>query len=476
MAILKSIDLDQYLRRELPEKLKAAKRRQAFRLTRMLVPALLAYLRPKSFIQRYLQALPHQVQRIEHAARGEGSLKRLASDLTGLLSFFFLDYGLPVVLAPQIAQLRLRRMFRTDAAGLGDELASLGMALPGNKTAEMGEQMYWLAASDEINSLTSEDEFIARLEEGSLDSGFLQSWDSFIQEYGARCPREIDVATARPHEQPRALLERLRAMSSAIDARHGATTVFEQARAKRESAHGVLRTVARRRGRRAGRAFDRYYEVLTAIGGYRETGKHYVVMVVDLFRKRVLRVADTFVAEGRLDTRDQVFGLTIDDIDRARADPSLDLRTLFGERTRLIDRFRGRHRVARVIDSRGRIYEPPRTADSAGELAGVSISPGVARGRARVLHHPAEQALLPGEILVARATDPGWTPLFIGAKAIVLEIGGALQHGAVVAREYGLPCVSGVVGATDILKDGQMIEVDGSHGVVRVLEEDTSSQ
>ena len=88
-----------------------------------------------------------------------------------------------------------------------------------------------------------------------------------------------------------------------------------------------------------------------------------------------------------------------------------------------------------------------------------------------MLHSAKEKQLLPGEILVARVTDPGWTPLFINAAGIVLEIGGALQHGAVVAREYGIPCVSGLDGTYDQLKDGQLIEVDGSNGVVRILEE-----
>jgi pyruvate,water dikinase len=92
------------------------------------------------------------------------------------------------------------------------------------------------------------------------------------------------------------------------------------------------------------------------------------------------------------------------------------------------------------------------------------------RGSVKVLHRADEKPLLPGEILVTRATDPGWTPLFIHAGGIVLEIGGALQHGAVVAREYGIPCVSGLAGATDVLKDGQLVEVDGSNGTVRILE------
>ncbi len=146
------------------------------------------------------------------------------------------------------------------------------------------------------------------------------------------------------------------------------------------------------------------------------------------------------------------------------------------ERRAPIDRIRKSHLVARVIDSRGKIYAPTRKEAGPGELAGVSISPGVVEGRVKVLHHADEKPLLPGEILVARATDPGWTPLFIHAGGIVLEIGGALQHGAVVAREYGIPCVSGLTGATELLKDGQMVEVDGTNGIVRILGEGGAAQ
>jgi pyruvate,water dikinase len=92
------------------------------------------------------------------------------------------------------------------------------------------------------------------------------------------------------------------------------------------------------------------------------------------------------------------------------------------------------------------------------------------QGRVKVFKSATAKQLLPGEILVAQAADPGWTPLFINAGGIILEIGGALQHGAVVAREYGIPCVSGLDGATDLLKDGQLVEVDGSSGIVRILE------
>jgi phosphoenolpyruvate synthase/pyruvate phosphate dikinase len=186
-------------------------------------------------------------------------------------------------------------------------------------------------------------------------------------------------------------------------------------------------------------------------------------------------VAQTFVVEGRLDHPDQIFDLTIEDIDHALIDSSLDLLVLGEERTVLLNKIKQSHRIARVIDSRGKIYSPPRKEAGPGQLIGVPISPGIVQGKVKVFHRIDEKKLLPGEILVTRATDPGWTPLFINAKGIILEIGGALQHGAVVAREYGIPCVSGLDGATDNLKDGQFVELDGSNGVVRILEEDSGS-
>jgi pyruvate,water dikinase len=95
----------------------------------------------------------------------------------------------------------------------------------------------------------------------------------------------------------------------------------------------------------------------------------------------------------------------------------------------------------------------------------------VVQGKVKVLHQPDEKPVLPGEILVTRATDPGWTPLFLNAAGIVLEVGGMLQHGALVAREYGKPCVSGLVDATKVLLDGQVVEVDGGNGIVRLVSE-----
>ena len=122
-----------------------------------------------------------------------------------------------------------------------------------------------------------------------------------------------------------------------------------------------------------------------------------------------------------------------------------------------------------AIDSRGRILRPERKHED-GALMGTGVSPGLVRGPVKILNDPFEKEVLAGDVLVAVTTDPGWTPLFINAAAVLLEIGGELQHGALVAREYGKPCVAGISDVTTRLCDGQMVEVDGTSGTVRIIE------
>jgi len=126
-----------------------------------------------------------------------------------------------------------------------------------------------------------------------------------------------------------------------------------------------------------------------------------------------------------------------------------------------------------VISSDG---EVPALADGrqdlpAGALPGTPASAGVVEGPARVITDPTREVLLAGEILVAPFTDPGWTPLFIHAAGVVTEVGGMMTHGAVVAREYGIPAVVSVASAVERIRTGQRIRVDGTRGFVQILSE-----
>ena len=121
------------------------------------------------------------------------------------------------------------------------------------------------------------------------------------------------------------------------------------------------------------------------------------------------------------------------------------------------------------IDSRGKIFRKELKAGT-NDFDGQAVANGCIQGRAKVLGSPYEKPLLPGEILVTVATEPAWTPIFVNAAGVVLEIGGGLQHGAIIAREYGIPCVSGLADICSRIKDGDLIEVDGTNGIVKILE------
>jgi pyruvate,water dikinase len=470
MEILDNLDLTLYTPRTLPKRLRTTKSSMLLRMPLLIMSSLKTFRDPDAFMRKYKEAYPRQLQRLEEIKKQELTLHELAVRLNSIVHFFSVDYGVPMFMIPQFVELRLKAIFKKESERVKDALVSLGISLPGNKPAEMGQLMYKLASFEEIKTSRSADEFVQRLYKRTLDPALLKVWDQYMDEFGFRCPGEIDVSIARPNEKPELLYEQLKDISQAIISRKGSRTIFEEAKAKREAAYQSLRELAFQKGKGTGKAFEACYRVLLSFGGHgKETSKHHIVMVMDVFRKRALQVAQTFVKAGRLDDPDQIFNLTIDDIDRAVKQPALDLRVLARERTVLLNKIKRIHLIARVIDSRGKVFSPPQKEAKQGELTGVPISPGIVQGKVKVLHQVDEKKLLPGEILVARSTDPGWTPLFINAGGIILEIGGALQHGAIIAREYGIPCVSGLDDATSLLADGQLIEVDGSNGIIRLL-------
>ena len=155
MAILDSIDMQQYLGGELPKKLKSMRGKMMFKMLPMATAVLEAYLRPEHILQQYQAALPEEIRRLETFSGDGLSLQAQAVALTELLQFFYGDYGIPMILAAQFAQQRIKNLFKQEAAQVQDHLINLGIALPGNKTTEMGELMYALASSREISRYES---------------------------------------------------------------------------------------------------------------------------------------------------------------------------------------------------------------------------------------------------------------------------------------------------------------------------------
>ena len=203
--------------------------------------------------------------------------------------------------------------------------------------------------------------------------------------------------------------------------------------------------------------------------GAREMIKHQLTQVNQLIRVRLLEIGAVLAERGQLDDREQIFEMTLTDATMALSEPEFDARGAVAREGRAYRMLRERRcHLPLAVDSRGRILRPAQRR-SGNALQGAAVAPGFARGPAKVMHDPFEKPVEPGDVLVATTTDPGWTPLFINAAAVVLEIGGELQHGALVAREYGKPCVAGIVEATSAFVDGQLLEVDGAAGTVRIV-------
>jgi len=207
---------------------------------------------------------------------------------------------------------------------------------------------------------------------------------------------------------------------------------------------------------------------------YRENLKSELLKVVAYFRRLLLELGERMARAGTLDHRDDIFFLTLEEIEPARIGAeTFDARSVIRARRAEFQRNQAIKPPPVVVGEFDPTqYTPPSVDLNATVLHGLAVSAGVVTGRARViLSADAREKVLPGEILVAPHTDPGWTPLFLTAAGLVVDLGGLLSHGSVVAREYGLPAVVNVPSATQIIHTGQLLQVDGNQGVVTLLTE-----
>jgi phosphoenolpyruvate synthase/pyruvate phosphate dikinase len=464
--IIATIDEDEYVPDELPPPLKGLTFKLIWNNLGVFWQGIRALMKPVEYRRRFLEELDALEQALAKLASESMPLREFAERTMDTMSTH-LDAFFAIVIAAQIAKSRIKKAFQDEPPEIRDQFRYLERALPHNTTIDMGLTMVRLAQSEEVRTCESGAAFAAKLQAGQVSEQFREAWDTFMARYGFRSPMEMDPAAPRFYEQPARFFEQLRTLAGDVSPEHNPQAIYEQAKAQRDRAYHSLLQIAREKGKRRAKRVEKNYQVWLTLGGYRETPKYYVSLIADLFRRRAFATAQWLMAAGRLDDANQVFDLRIDDLDRALVDPALDLRVRAEENTAYLRKFQHVREFPRIVDSRGKILRGPKKETMEGELVGEPISPGVVRGPVKVLCRPDEKPVLPGDILVTRATDPGWTPLFINASGVVLEVGGTLQHGALVAREYGKPCVSGIEGATNVLKDGQMIELDGTNGVVR---------
>jgi rifampicin phosphotransferase len=363
-----------------------------------------------------------------------------------------------VYYAGLLSNSKIKKMMKNTEAE--DQTDALLMDLAANPTSAMGRAMFDLASFREIQETANAEEFVQKIHKRSYSSEFLTAWDDYVDKYGARGFKEIDVASPRLEEKLDEFFLQLKAINLKDN-------VIIQVADRKLKAITKMRAVAEKKGKL--KAFNKALNVINMTYGLRETPKFLLIIMNGALRKVVLEIADEFVSEDRLQQRDQIFNLHKEQIAQAQRDKSLKLLPLIEKNLEPYKLMENVRQFPNFIDSRGKIYRNVLKAKE-GNLAGMAVSNGIVRGKAKVLASPYEKPLEPGEILVTVATEPAWTPVFSNASGVVLEIGGGLQHGAIIAREYGLPCVSGLPGVTKIIKDGDLLEVDGTNGIVKILE------
>jgi pyruvate,water dikinase len=186
--------------------------------------------------------------------------------------------------------------------------------------------------------------------------------------------------------------------------------------------------------------------------------------VLDACRRELALVGGELASQGVIEAPEDVFFLELGEARTALS--GVDMSSVVRRRRSEYDQELRRRHVPRILLSDGTEPQPAAQAADGTGLVGSAASPGTVTATARVILNPAEGHLEPGEILVAPSTDPGWTPLFLTAGGLVMEMGGVNSHGAVVAREYGIPAVVGVPDAIARITTGQQITVDGTAGTV----------
>ncbi|MGE5138278.1 MAG: PEP/pyruvate-binding domain-containing protein [Rudaea sp.] len=302
-----------------------------------------------------------------------------------------------------------------------------------------------------------------------------QEIDRFLRAYGMRSIAEIDLGRERWREDPTPILSVLIGYLSLTDPEQAPDAVFARGKKHADAlADELVRRVRKTRfGALRARMLKAAIYRMRTVGGLRELPKFTIVRVLDLYRAALAGQGRRMQEQGVLDRADDIFFVPFDDLKSFAAGTSLDLKARVAANRAEYDRECSRRRFPRLLLSTGEAFYEGVIDESSGAafLRGDPVSPGVAEGRARVVSDPRGVRLEPGEILVCTATDPGWTPLFLTAGGLVMEIGGVVTHGSVVAREYGIPAIVGVHDATTRLQTGQMVRVDGNEGRVTILEE-----
>ncbi|WP_061809373.1 phosphoenolpyruvate synthase [Rossellomorea vietnamensis] len=433
-------------------------------------PAIVAELINKS------EASIDQLKQTIHSKTGSELMDYILEDMKELKRILFDPQSSRVIMASMDALFWINdHMY--EWLGEKNVADTLSQSVPNNITSEMGLALMDVAdfirphqAVIDYLRQEKDDNFLDELVKVDGGEEAREAIEDFLSKYGMRCSGEIDLSRVRWSEKPTIIIPMiLRNIQQ-----------FELQESKRKFEQGRLEAIEKERellerltslpdGEQKVKETKRRIDIIRHFTGYREYPKYGMIHRYFVYKQALLKEAERLVEQNVLQEKEDMFYLTFEELQGlVRTNESKD--DLIRKRKEEYD-YNEKLTPPRVITSDGEIItgEYKREDLPAGAIAGLAVSSGVIEGRARVIVNMENADLEEGDILVTPYTDPSWTPLFVSIKGLVTEVGGLMTHGAVIAREYGLPAVVGIERATELIQDGQRIRVHGTEGYIELL-------
>lgn len=422
------------------------------------------------------QASIEQVKQMIQTKSGTDVFDFILEDLEQLKKWITDPQNLGVIMAAIDASTWINEKMHL---WLGEKNAAdtLSQSVPNNITSAMGLEL--LDVADVIRPYP---EVIAYLQQVK-EEGFLEQLDklkggpetrnaieAYLTKYGMRCAGEIDITKPRWREKPATLIPMILSNLKNF-APNASKQKFEQGRqeALQKEQELVERLKQLPEGEQKAKETKHMIDLIRTFIGYREYPKYGMINRYFVYKQALLQEAAQLVQAGVLREKEDSYYLTFEELREVVRTGNVDYQII----SKRQEEYQGYEKLTppRVLTSEGEVVTGKYKRENlpAEALAGLAVSAGVVEGRARVIVNIADADLAEGDILVTAFTDPSWTPLFVSIKGLVTEVGGLMTHGAVIAREYGLPAVVGVENATKLIKDGQRIRVNGTEGYVETL-------
>ncbi|WP_337043256.1 phosphoenolpyruvate synthase [Emticicia sp. 17c] len=419
-----------------------------------------------------VKELKHNIESIS----GEALFDFILEDLQKLRKSLLEPKSMEVIMAAINASAWLNEKI---ASWLGEKNVAdtLSQSVPNNITSAMGLEL--LDVADVIRPYpdliaylqqTKNDDFLTEITNFNGGKEAQQAIYAYLNKYGMRCVGEIDVTRTRWSEKPAILIPMILGNIKNFGA--GASKQkFEQGR--QEALKKEQELLAKLRllpdGEQKASEVARVIGILRNFIGYREYPKYSIISHLSVYKQGLMKEAQRLQEEEVIYEKEDVFFLTFDEFRETVRTGQVNY-ALIQNRKNEFSKYE-KQTPPRVITSDGEIITGKYKRENlpAGAIVGLPVSSGIVEGRARVILNIEDAVLEEEDILVTSFTDPSWTPLFVSIKGLVTEVGGLMTHGAVIAREYGLPAVVGVENVTHLIKDGQRIRVNGTDGYVEIL-------